>query len=92
MFSALFIFGVIFGYFVLGRAFVEDVYKPLTSITGAGGYYADLSDFYFLIFRLFILQGMAFTTPVYVISLIRFDAGWVHARETTRLRASAELD
>ena|SRR2546427_264411 len=45
LFSALFIFGVIFGYFVLARAFVEDVYKPLFPITGAGGSYADLSDF-----------------------------------------------
>jgi sec-independent protein translocase protein TatC len=68
--SALFAVGVLFGYFLLAK-FLFIAISPFFATTQAQPL-IDVSNFYFIVFLVIGMSGVAFTTPVYVFALIRF--------------------
>ncbi len=69
-FSLLFLFGTLFGFFIL-LPFVIVATLPFLNIVGAEPIiYVD--DFYNLVFFTVILSGFAFTIPVFFVLLVKF--------------------
>ena len=68
--SALFIVGVLFGYFLLAK-FLFIALEPFF-VTAQTQPFINVSDFYSIVFLTVGMSGFAFTTPVYVFMLIRF--------------------
>jgi sec-independent protein translocase protein TatC len=68
--SALFVVGVLFGYFLLAK-FLFIALAPFF-ITSQAQPLIDVSNFYFIVFLVIGMSGVAFTSPVYVFALIRF--------------------
>ncbi|MDA4117877.1 MAG: twin-arginine translocase subunit TatC [Thaumarchaeota archaeon] len=68
--SVLFTVGILFGYFFLAK-FLFIALGPFF-ITAQATPFIDVSDFYFVVFLVIGMSGIAFTTPVYVFILVRF--------------------
>jgi sec-independent protein translocase protein TatC len=68
--SALFVVGVLFGYFLLAK-FLFIALAPFFA-TAQATPLIDVSSFYSIVFLTVGMSGIAFTTPVYVFMLIRF--------------------
>jgi sec-independent protein translocase protein TatC len=68
--SALFTIGVLFGYFLLAK-FLFIAIAPFFA-TSQVSPIIDGANFYFIVFLVIGMSGVAFTTPVYVFMLIRF--------------------
>ncbi len=68
--SALFTVGILFGYFLLAK-FLFIALAPFIQTVQATPL-IDVANFYFIVFLVIGMSGIAFTTPVYVFILIRF--------------------
>jgi len=68
--SALFTVGVLFGYFFLAK-FLFIALAPFI-LTVQAQPYIDVANFYFIVFLTIGMSGVAFTTPVYIYTLVRF--------------------
>jgi len=68
--SALFVVGVLFGYFLLAK-FLFIALGPFF-VTSQTQPFINVLDFYSIVFLTIGMSGIAFTTPVYVFILIRF--------------------
>jgi sec-independent protein translocase protein TatC len=68
--SGLFLVGVLFGYFLLAK-FLFIALAPFF-VASQSVPYIDVGNFYFIVFLVIGMSGLAFTTPVYVFALIRF--------------------
>ena len=69
--TALFTFGVFFGYFFLAK-FLLAALTPFFTFTGAVPPTIDAANFYFIVFLTIAMSGIAFTVPIYIYTLIRF--------------------
>jgi sec-independent protein translocase protein TatC len=67
--SILFVVGVLLGYFVLAK-FLFLTLSPFLIATGTS-FFIDSASFYYVIFLIIGSTGAAFTTPVFIYSLIR---------------------
>lgn len=67
--TALFIVGVLFGYFVIAKYLLVFL-GPFYVATGTTPY-VDAASFYYIIFLIIGSTGVSFTSPVFVYSLIR---------------------
>jgi Tat protein translocase TatC len=68
--SSLFVVGVLFGYFLLAK-FLFIALAPFF-VTAQVSPFVDVANFYFVVFLVIGMSGIAFTTPVYVFMLVRF--------------------
>jgi len=68
--SALFVVGVLFGYFFLAK-FLFIALSPFI-LTSQSSPFIDVMSFYTIVFLTIAMSGVAFTTPVYVFLVIRF--------------------
>lgn len=66
--SALFVVGVLFGYFVLAK-FLVIALAPFLTATGIS-FQLDAASFYYVIFLIIGATGVSFTAPVFIYALI----------------------
>jgi sec-independent protein translocase protein TatC len=66
--SALFIVGILFGYFVLAK-FLVIALAPFLTATGIS-FQLDAASFYYVIFLIIGATGVSFTAPVFIYALI----------------------
>jgi sec-independent protein translocase protein TatC len=69
--STFFALGSLFGYFFIAR-FLIIALSPFF-IASQASPYVDVSDFFFVVFLTIFLSGVAFTIPVFIFLLIRFN-------------------